>query len=682
MAPKFTNDLIKETSPYLLQHAHNPVNWHAWNPQTLEMAKEQNKLILISIGYAACHWCHVMEHECFEDEEVAKVMNQHYVNIKIDREERPDIDHIYMDALQMMTGSGGWPLNMVALPDGRPFWGATYLRKEDWTKVLKDLSDLYRSDTEKVLGYAQRMAEGIQQINIIEDQQDSFNYSIENLKEDTQNWSGYFDTFLGGYKRAPKFMMPVNMEFLLHYATSLKDETLMDYVNTTLTRMAYGGIFDHVGGGFSRYAVDTKWHVPHFEKMLYDNGLLTSLYAKAYAATKNKLYKQTVEKTIAFVTDELMSKDHAFYSSLDADSLNEKGVLEEGAYYVWKEQELRSLLKKDYKLFKEYYNINSYGHWEEGNYVLIRDTADEDFIKKHSLSQEELETLLKRCLTTLKKERNKRPKPRLDDKILTSWNGLMLKGLTDAYRYIQKEVYLDLALKNANFLIKNIFRKDGELYHNHKNGKSSINGYLEDYAAVIDAFIGLYETTFNEHWIQQASNLTSYCLSNFMDEESGLFFFTSKKDSYVIRRTLEVADNVIPSSNSIMAKNLLKLSKYYPELGYKDIYMKMLKNVQDNFSQNTQSYANWLDLVLNEQLPFYEIAIVGDDYVEKAVEINKNYLPNTVICGTKKEGNISLLKDRYIENSTQIYICSHGACQLPLTHTSKALTQLLKNSPH
>ncbi|WP_047246349.1 thioredoxin domain-containing protein [Maribacter thermophilus] len=682
MAQKFTNDLIKETSPYLLQHAHNPVDWHAWNPQTLEKAKKQNKLILISIGYAACHWCHVMEHECFEDEEVAKVMNQHYVNIKVDREERPDIDHIYMDALQMMTGSGGWPLNIVALPDGRPFWGATYLRKEDWIKVLKDLSELYRSDTEKVLGYAQRMAEGIQQINIIEDQQNTFIYSIENLKEDVENWSQYFDTFLGGYKRAPKFMMPVNMEFLLHYATSLKDETIMDYVNTTLTRMAYGGIFDHVGGGFSRYAVDTKWHIPHFEKMLYDNGLLTSLYAKAYAATKNDLYKRTVEKTIAFVTEELMSNDHAFYSSLDADSLNEKGILEEGAYYVWKEQELQSLLKKDYALFKEYYNINPYGEWEEGNYVLIRDTSDEDFLKKHALSHKELEALLERCQATLKKERNNRPKPRLDDKILTSWNGLMLKGLTDAYKYLQKETFLDLALKNAKFLTKNLFRNDGGLYHNHKNGKSSINGYLEDYAAVIDAFIGLYEVTFNEHWIQQANNLTSYCLSNFMDDESGLFFFTSKKDAYVIRRTLEVGDNVIPSSNSIMAKNLLKLSKYYPELGYTDIYIKMLKNVQDNFSQNTQSYANWLDLVLNEQLPFYEIAIVGDDYVEKAMEINKNYLPHTIICGAEKEGGISLLKNRYIDKSTHICICSHGACQLPLTHTDKALTQLLKNSLH
>ncbi|NNM18872.1 MAG: thioredoxin domain-containing protein, partial [Croceitalea sp.] len=296
MAHKYTNALIEETSPYLLQHAHNPVNWEAWHPEVLERAQKENKPLLISIGYAACHWCHVMEEECFEDEEVANLMNENFINIKIDREERPDVDQIYMDALQMMTGSGGWPLNVVALPDGRPFWGATYVPKDNWTKSLQKLITLYNEDREKIENYASDLEKGIQSINLVDLNSDVSYFKMDELELAVTKWSSYFDTYLGGYKRAPKFMMPNNLDFLLHYGTNQNNQELLDYVNTTLTRMAYGGIYDHIGGGFSRYSVDTKWHVPHFEKMLYDNGQLVSLYAKAYAVTKNPLYKNVVEK--------------------------------------------------------------------------------------------------------------------------------------------------------------------------------------------------------------------------------------------------------------------------------------------------------------------------------------------------------------------------------------------------
>jgi len=367
MNHKFTNALSEETSPYLLQHAHNPVHWEAWSPEALARAEKENKLVLISIGYAACHWCHVMEHECFEDEEVAKVMNENFVNIKVDREERPDVDHIYMDALQMMTGSGGWPLNVVALPDGRPFWGATFVKKENWIQVLEQLSDLYRNDPEKIEGYAQNMAEGIQAVNLVEIDKDPDSFGLPAMDRAVKDWSRHFDLKMGGYNRAPKFPMPVNLNFLLHYATAQKDDTLSEYVNTTLTKMAWGGIFDHVGGGFSRYSVDTKWHVPHFEKMGYDNGQLVSLYAQAYASTKNGLYRRTVEKTIAFVQRELMSENFGFYSSLDADSLTEDGRLEEGTYYVWDEKELNRLLGSRFSVFKDYFNIDDYGHWEHVN---------------------------------------------------------------------------------------------------------------------------------------------------------------------------------------------------------------------------------------------------------------------------------------------------------------------------
>lgn len=675
MTHKYTNALIEETSPYLLQHAHNPVNWEAWHPEVLERAKKENKPLLISIGYAACHWCHVMEEECFEDEEVAKMMNENFINIKIDREERPDVDQIYMDAIQMMTGNGGWPLNIVALPDGRPFWGATYVPKDNWIKSLNQLTQLYKEDPDKVIGYANDLERGIQSINLVENKKDIDSYSLEQLHGAVENWSTYFDTYLGGYKRAPKFMMPNNLDFLLHYATSQNDETVLEYVNTTLTRMAYGGVFDQIGGGFSRYSVDTKWHVPHFEKMLYDNGQLISLYAKAYAVTKNPLYKNVVEKTINFVQEELADENGGYYSSLDADSLNETGELEEGAFYVWSEEQLKSLLPTDFELFKDYYNINSYGEWE-GNYVLIRDKKATEVAEKHSISEEMLQEKMSGALKILKQERNKRSKPRLDDKILTSWNGLMLKGLIDAHRYLQDENYLNLALNNASFIEKEMMKNSGELFRNHKNGKSNINGFLEDYASTIEAFIALYEVTFDQKWLNHAKVLTDYALIHFNDEKSGMLFFTSDADDSLIRRTLETSDNVVSASNSIMANNLLRLHKVFSKDGYGERAHQMLKNIQGNFDENGQSYANWMHLVLYENLNFYEIAVVGEAYQELGKTILSNYIPNSIVVGSKEEGEIELLKSRYNEGQTLIYVCIEGTCKLPVTSAEQAINQL------
>ena len=675
MSHKFTNALINETSPYLLQHAHNPVNWEAWHPEVLEKAKKENKLLLISIGYAACHWCHVMEHECFEDEEVAKMMNENFINIKIDREERPDVDQIYMDAIQMMTGSGGWPLNIVALPDGKPFWGATYLPKEGWVKSLNQLTELYKTDPNKIIGYANDLEKGIQAINLVENKEDTDSYSMAQLNNAVENWSTYFDTFLGGYKRAPKFMMPNNIDFLLHYGTSQNDEKILKYVNTTLTRMAYGGVFDHVGGGFSRYSVDTKWHVPHFEKMLYDNGQLVSLYSKAYAVTKNKLYKKVAEESIAFVLEELADENGGFYSSLDADSLDENGELEEGAFYVWTKEELQTLLDTDFEIFKDYFNINSYGEWEE-NYVLIRDKSKEETAQKHNISVNDLELRIDKSLEILKKEREKREKPRLDYKILTSWNGLMLQGLVDAYRYLEKDTYLELALKNASFIQKEMKKPDGGLYRNHKKGKSNINGFLEDYATVIEAYISLYEVTFDIKWLEEAQRLADYSITHFQDSASKLFYFTSDDDHSLIRRTLETNDNVISASNSIMGKNLLKLHKVYMNKGYGELAHQMLKNIQSNFDESAQGFSNWLHLVLYENQNFYEIAVVGDNYNSLGKELARNYLPNSILVGSEKEGTIDLLKSRYNEGETLIYVCIEGTCKLPVQTTEQVLNQL------
>lgn len=676
MDHKYTNALIDETSPYLLQHAHNPVNWQPWKPEVLERAKKENKPLLISIGYAACHWCHVMERESFEDEEVAQLMNENFINIKIDREERPDVDQIYMDAIQMMSGNGGWPLNIIALPDGRPFWGATYLPKDNWTKSLTQLIELYNNDKKRIEGYASDLAQGINAINLVEVKTDAAIYDVEQLKTTVGNWSSYFDTFLGGYKRAPKFMMPNNLDFLLHYASTQNDEEVMEYVNTSLTRMAYGGIFDQVGGGFARYSVDTKWHVPHFEKMLYDNGQLVSLYAKAYAVTKNEIYKNTVEETIEFVLEELSDANGGFYSSLDADSLNEQGELEEGAYYVWSKETLQGLLQEDFEVFKDYFNINSYGAWEKGNYVLIRDKSADEIADKHGLSLSELQEKIDSALKTLKEEREKREKPRLDDKILASWNGLMLKGLVDAHRYLGNQKYLDRALKNADFIKKELYKENGGLYRNHKDGTSTINGFLDDYATVIEAFIALYEVTFDDEWLFEAKKLTAYTIAHFQDSESGMFFYTSDEDESLIRRTIETNDNVISASNSIMAKNLLKLHKLFHNEGYEKIALQMVKNVQENFEKNGQSFANWLHLVLYENRNFYEIALVGKDYKNMGKEIARHYLPNSILVGTEKEGRIELLQNRYNEGETLAYVCIEGTCKLPVTTTEQVLQQL------
>lgn len=672
--PKFTNNLINESSPYLLQHAHNPVNWEAWNPEVLKRAKDEKKLLLISIGYAACHWCHVMEHECFEDEDVAKAMNFHFINIKVDREERPDIDHIYMDALQMMTGSGGWPLNILALPDGRPFWGATFVKKQEWIQVLNQLQELYENNPEKIIGYAENMAHGLKEINTIAIEENNDIISISSINDIVKDWSTYFDTFLGGYKRAPKFMMPVNLNFLLHYGHSQKDEAINEYVHTTLTRMAWGGIFDHVGGGYSRYSVDTKWHVPHFEKMLYDNGLLISLYAKAYATTKNSLYKNVVQQSISFIKEELLDVSNGFYSSLDADSLSETEKLVEGAFYVWKEKQLRKILTDNYPLFADFYSINSYGYWEEDNYVLIRDAEAKDIANKHNLTEEAVFSTITKCLKLLKQERDKREKPRLDDKILTSWNGLALKGLTDAYRFLGNKEYLEMAQQNAHFILNNLVDKEGGLYHNHKNGKSTISGFLEDYAAIIDGFISLYEVSYNETWLNHSLKLTNYVIDNFSDTSTGLFFFTSNKGESLIRKTLEVADNVIPSSNSIMAHNLLKLSKYFPEESFEIRLNQIMNTMRKSITENPQNHANWLHLSLLMDQDYYEIVVIGENFEPICKTLMKYYLPNVIFAASNsKTSNLPLFMNRYVMNKTLIYVCKHGSCQLPVEETNKAL---------
>ena len=515
------NDLINETSPYLLQHAYNPVDWKAWSNTSLKLAEEQNKLIIISVGYSTCHWCHVMEEESFENDSVAKIMNANFINIKVDREERPDVDQVYMNAVQLMTGSGGWPLNCITLPDGRPVFGGTYFTKEQWTKILVDMSTLYKLNPEKVITYAERLTEGIRKSDLITVNTDNVEFNTSDLAAYIKSWKTILDFKDGGQKKAPKFPMPSNLSFLLRHSFQNNDTQLQNFVITTLTKMADGGINDQIGGGFSRYSVDTKWHIPHFEKMLYDNAQLISLYSKAYQLTKDTYFKTVVKETIEFIKTDLTHSNGAFYSALDADSKTKEGELEEGIFYSWTIEELQTLLKNDFRLFKDYYNINRKGLWEHGNYILLKKKTNSQVSKKHLISVPALQGEVKEWKIILKKQRDKRIRPGLDDKSLTSWNGLMLKGYIDAYMVFRKEKHLEIALKNANFIANVQMQKNGRLWHSYKNGRTTINAFLEDYALVSAAFIRLYEATFDPIWLIRAEKLVLYSLENFYDNNSG-----------------------------------------------------------------------------------------------------------------------------------------------------------------
>ena len=673
---EMSNNLINETSPYLLQHAYNPVDWNPWNSKYLEKAKKENKLVVISVGYSACHWCHVMERESFEDTVVAKLMNEKYISIKVDREERPDVDNVYMNAVQLMTGSGGWPLNVVTLPDGRPIWGGTYFSKDQWINALDQISKLYEKDPGRLISYADQLEEGVKSLDIIELNKSKANFNLDIMKEYLNNWSKKFDLEYGGLAGMPKFMMPNNLHFLLKYSYQTNNTEIQDFVNLTLKKMAFGGVYDQIGGGFSRYSVDNKWHIPHFEKMLYDNAQLVSLYSDAYKATKNELYKKVVYKTIDFVNSELKDESGGYYSSLDADSKTINGALEEGAFYVWTEKELKVTLKDDYTVFSNYYNINPYGYWEDDKYVLIRREDAQKIATIYNLSVLELEQIIKKCNSKLIKVRNKRGKPRLDDKILTSWNGLMIKGFVDSYKAFNEPEFLNSAIDNAEFIVKNLYSEDGQLLRNYKNGKSNINGYLEDYSAIISGFLSLHEVTLDEKWLKYSKQLTEYVYKHFYNEKTKMFYFTSDLDEKLLSRTVEFRDDVIPSSNSIMANNLFLLSHYFDNQDYLETAIKMLNNISPEIDPYPNGFSNWLDLMLKISDSFYEVAIVGEDAVSKTIEINKSFKPNKLIIGSLNDSDLPLLKNRYVNNDTFIYVCVKKACKLPVKTSEEALDLL------
>ncbi|MCM4157038.1 thioredoxin domain-containing protein [Gramella sp. AN32] len=668
------NRLAEASSPYLLEHADNPVNWYEWSPEALEKAKKEDKPIIISIGYAACHWCHVMEEESFMDSTVAEIMNKNFVSIKIDREERPDIDKIYMHAAQLLNGSGGWPLNAISLPNGKPFFAGTYFTKPQWKKILRQISQTYRNDKSKITEIAEDLTNDIRRTNGIENV-DTADYSSskENYITLLDNWKKRWDKQNGGYREAQKFPMPVSWSALLQYYYLSGNEEALDMVNTTLNKMVRGGLYDQLGGGFARYTTDEKWMIPHFEKMLYDNAQLISLYSKAYKVSGYEEYQQTIEQSLAFVERELSNDEGGYFSSINADSDGE-----EGKFYVWSFKEINELLKpSEVDLISDYYNIELNGNWEKQKNILYRRYSANDFSRKRKLSYPEFLSTLNAAKNKLLMARKKRIKPTIDYKILTSWNALMIQAYIDAYTALGNPKFLKKAIKTGNFLRKNTLKADGGLWRSYKHSGKQVSGFLDDYAFLIEAYIDLYQITFDPEWLESAEDLTNYTIKNFRDNTQTLFYYTNHNQSELIVRNVEIDDNVLPSSNSVMAHNLYVLGNLLENKEYLEMSKNMLERVYSEIITNPSYYANWVNLLGRKAFGTYEIAVVGEEAAVKNNLLQNKYLPTAIFLGGESE-NLPLLKSKLVEGETLIYICQNKTCKYPVSEIQAAFN-LLEN---
>ena len=613
-----------------------------------------------------------MAHESFSDETVAAYMNEHFISVKVDREERPDIDSIYMDAAQLISGRGGWPLNAFALPDGRPFYAGTYFHKEQWLDLLKQINHYYTNKYSDMLKQAEDLTKGIQTNGLIILKSNlSYKFTKQDFQNIFTNWQNIIDKEYGGFNEAPKFPLPIGWDFLLEFYYLTGKADALSLVTKTLDEIAKGGIFDKIGGGFARYSTDRYWKVPHFEKMLYDNGQLVSLYAHAYQITHNPLYAEIINQTLDFIEHEMMNKEVGIYSSLNADSEGE-----EGRFYVWTKEEILNIIDSTTAdLILEFYQITTDGNWENSKNILFSVSSKETFAKEKKITLEKFDEILNKANIQLLNARNKRIKPDLDDKVITSWNALMLKGYIDAFKAIGNKKYIEIALKNAAFLRDNMIQKDGSLYRNFKDGKTFINAFLDDYALLADAYINLYEVTFDKQWLDLAKNLKDFCITNFYDSKNSMFYYTSSQSEKLIARKYEITDNVIPSSNSVMANVLYKLGHFYDNQDYIDISLKMLSQLEDKILKGGPYYANWAKLLGLTIFQLSEIAIMGDNANVKNLQMQRHYLPNSIFAGGNSE-NLPLLKDKLFEERTLIFVCTDKTCKMPVEDVSKALQQI------
>ena len=666
--PTYTNALIHESSPYLLEHAHNPVQWHPWGPEALAQAKRENKPLLVSVGYAACHWCHVMARESFSDTAVAGYMNRHFVCIKVDREERPNVDQVYMQASEVLTGQGGWPLNAFALPDGRPFYTATYLPKAQWLDVLHQLTAAYQKEYPEVLHQANLLAKGMRAADtlVVAPTPNGFPKAVYNSL-----YAGWQPFLTRDLNRAPKFPLPVAGEFLLQYHYLTGSRPALATVETQLRQMAQGGIYDQVGGGFARYSTDAEWKVPHFEKMLYDNGQLVSLYAHAYELTQNPQYKQVIDETLAFVARELTDASGGFYASLNADSEGE-----EGKFYVWTQAEFTKLFDvKEAALLAAYYQVRPGGNWERGLNILYHPQADADFARQHGLTPAALAQLVQKAKATLLAARAHRVRPSTDDKILTAWNALMLKGYVDAYHATGNAAYLATALRNATFISQKLQQPDGSLRRSYTRGQASIEAFLDDYALLADAYLALYQATFDVRWLQSARQLTGYTLAHFADPATPLFYYTANTAAPLAARPRELTDNVLPAANSVLANNLFRLGEYFDSTAYTTRARQMLAQVSPDLARGGPYYANWARLQGLCTYPPFAVAVVGPAALASGQQLQRHYLPTSLFLGGPVE-NLPLLEGKLPPSGTRIYVCQNKSCRLPVSEPAQALPQL------
>lgn len=666
------NHLRGQTSPYLLQHLYNPVDWYAWGEEALEKAVSEDRPIIISIGYSACHWCHVMERESFEDEEIAEIMNRNFVCIKVDREERPDIDHMYMTAVQLLTRQGGWPLNCFALPDTRPVWGGTYFTREQWKSVLLQVSELFKDRRNELAGQAEQLIRGIASSNFIELSAEKESFDESDAARVFSNVMDSMDTEEGGTLRAPKFPLPVNLEFLLHYHYYGGEVRALEQAELSLDKMAMGGIYDHVGGGFARYSTDDKWKVPHFEKMLYDNGQLVSVYSNAWKILKKPLYRDVVYQTAEFTGRELTSPDGTFYAALDADSEGE-----EGKFYVWNENEIDKVLGDDASLIKEYYQVGKKGYWENGNNILLRDRPDAAFASSQGISEEKLRKVVGDANRKLLEARARRVRPGLDHKVIISWNGLMISGLSDAYAAFGEDSFIEMASQAADFIIEHSVSPEGKIYRILNGKEPSVDGFLEDYASFVQALIRLFEVTSEPRYLLKAEVLAGYVMDNFSSDGTSLFSFSPVNGERLKAPFYELPDNVIPSSNSVMALNLFYLANYFENTGWAARSMQMLTDIKNHLISNSISFTNWARLMLHYACRFNTVVITGPEAIQNAAKINGLFLPGIKIAALEEDNrDIPLFAERYKENETWFYVCTMGRCNLPVHDLSLALEQI------
>jgi len=665
---QFTNELIKETSPYLLQHAHNPVNWKPWSSEAFKKAADENKLVVLSVGYSTCHWCHVMEEESFEDLEVAKLMNEKFVSIKVDREERPDLDMVYQTSLQLVNGTGGWPMNAIIMPNGSPVFLGTYHEKENWKNILLKFSTEYEKNPEKMQEYATMLSEGVQEVYDQPANQIANAISPNKIENGISSWSSLWDNEWGGNQGEQKFILPTNLIMLLDYAVLEQDENAKNHVLKTLNSVVHGGIYDHVDGGFFRYSTDHMWNVPHFEKMLYDNAQLINLLSKAYKLTGNEEFKVAVEETFKFLHTEMRNEQGGYFSAMDADTDGEEGL-----YYIWKKDELQDLLQNDFELFAQYYGIVDGEVWEDGNFVLNNKISKSEFLQTNTLNEEQLNEKLGKWRKLLNQARQKRTKPKKDYKILTSWNALLIDGYLEAYKAFGDDNYLNEAISVFNYLTANNYT-NGQLVHSYTKDSKQREVFLEDFAFLAKSAFSLFEVTMETKYLDFSKELMQNAEQKYKSN-SVLYYYNIAND--LVPSIINTSDGVVPSANAIMAQNFLKIGHLEYNTDYLQKAETMGALVTSDFENHAVSYGAWGSLFVQQAYPFYEIVIVGENAEQLLSQMSKTYIANTILVGSKSESEISLFKDRYIDEDTFIYVCQNNTCKLPVKTIDEGFQQMV-----